>query len=92
MYNGRMAPASMDRLQELLEGEYTWPAPYLFKFIVPQEHVPVVEALLGAGEVLRRESRGGRYVSLTARRSMESAEQVLAVYRRASQVKGLIAL
>ncbi len=46
--------------------------------------------MMDLGERLfTRESAGGRYVSITLRLEMESAEQVLRLYKRFSKLKGL---
>jgi hypothetical protein len=89
-----MAPQSpdLDRLQDILDSAMTWPSSYTFKFIVPRTSASHLVALLGELPFTERSSSTGKYVALTVEASMESSDAVIALYRRAASVKGLIAL
>jgi putative lipoic acid-binding regulatory protein len=76
----------------LLDQEYQWPADYLFKFIVPVQKEGEVRALFPRHEPQVRESKLGNYVSLTVLFRADSSDLVLAIYERAAQIEGLIAL
>lgn len=78
--------------KEKLDGYYTWPAPYTFKFIVPKGREEEVRALFPLHLATERESSRGRYTSLTFVMPMSSSDAVVAVYQKASVVEGLIAL
>ncbi|HAC25418.1 MAG TPA: DUF493 domain-containing protein [Cytophagales bacterium] len=78
--------------KEKLDGYYTWPAPYTFKFIVPKGKEEEVRALFPLHPATERESSRGRYTSLTFIMPMSSSDAVIAVYQKASVVEGLIAL
>ncbi|RME18049.1 MAG: DUF493 domain-containing protein [Bdellovibrio sp.] len=79
-------------LKKLLETQYQWPCRYLFKFIVPHNQVPKVKALFPGEDIQLKASRNGNYVGLTVNIHLESADVVIAIYQKASQIKGLISL
>lgn len=89
--NGRPR-STLDRLKQALDAHVAWPNVYVFKFIVPAGELNHLLALLDGMRWTTRESREGRYVSVTCEVMMESSEDVIAVYRRASRVKGLMSL
>ncbi len=80
------------RFETLLKDQTAFPAPFIFKFIVPLDRVPELEALFPDYEASYRASAKGNYVSLTMQPVMDSAEQVIEVYQRAAQVEGVIML
>ncbi|MFD2035107.1 DUF493 domain-containing protein [Belliella marina] len=81
-----------EAFKEKLEAQMTFPALYMFKFIVlaGQEHE--VAALLPNNDMELKNSSQGKYVSVTIRAMMGSSEAVLDVYDRASKIEGVIAL
>ncbi|MFP4316560.1 MAG: DUF493 family protein [Desulfovibrionales bacterium] len=82
-----------DSLQKRLDEHYDWPAVYTFKFIVPkasaEELLSVFESDKG---VSVRESKTGKYLSLTAEVIMPSSESVIAVYKAVERIEGIISL
>ncbi len=79
--------------RHLLDQLHDWPTLYTFKFIVAADRVAEIEAVLPAGTVIEhRVSSGGKYISVTGRATMESADAVLAVYELARRVEGVIGL
>jgi len=90
-------PQSLDeprlqRLAEMLDQQTTWPADYLFKFIVPVNEVDEVKALFLNEALTMRESRTGKYVSVSVNQRVASSAEVVAFYRCAAKIKGLISL
>jgi uncharacterized protein len=84
-----------DRLRQRLNDVHDWPSVYMFKFIFePQaERLDSVVALFPAEvEMLRKYSAGGKYLSLTVREVMMSAEEVVDRYNKASEIQGVIIL
>ena len=86
---------------ELLEQTHAFPCPYLFKVIGKPGHgflarvIAVVceELSLEADPPYRvREAVGGRHVSVTLEPVVQSAHQVLAIYRRLGVLDGLVML
>ena len=79
-------------LQSKLQAFEQWPSAYLFKFIVPQQKLPELEALFEGHEFSTRESSGGRWVSLSCIRTMEDSEAVIEVYKKVDSIEGVYAL
>lgn len=83
---------SDEKFKELLDGTYSWPDYYEFKFIVKiASKTEVVSNLVGftISETL---SKNGNYVSISARKLMKSTEEVLEVYTVMAKVEGIISL
>jgi hypothetical protein len=78
--------------KEKLDEVHRWPSVYMFKFIVPAGKEKELKELFAREVTSVRLSRQGRYSSLTMSLMMDSSDSVIAVYRRAAQVQGLIAL
>ena len=82
-------------MRKALDQVHTWPAVYMFKFILEPEQEKI-DALLALfpkeAEVLRKYSTGGKYVSLTVREVMLNAEEVVSRYDRTSLIPGVIVL
>jgi uncharacterized protein len=73
----------------------TFPTVYMYKFIVQCDNrkIALVESLFDAEADLRTvESQNGRYISITAKQVVLSADEVIAVYRKAAEIKGIIFL
>jgi len=85
-----------NRLREQLEKDTTWPAPYLYKFIVPAdlEKLAEIEAVFdGADADIRtRDSSKGTYTSISIKVTMSSADAVIEKYLEVSKVEGVISL
>lgn len=77
---------------EKLEGSHTFPGSYTFKFIVKPEHQSKVEALVPAAKITYKPSSGNKYMSITIVADMESSVAVVAVYKEAKKIDGIIAL
>jgi len=72
-----------------------WPSVYLFKFIVENSpaNLAKVSSLFDDGADLRiQPSKNGKYVSVSSKELMLDVESVLEKYKKASLIKGLIAL
>jgi len=79
-------------LQARLDEQMVWPSVYTFKFIMRSEQVAGFSALLEGHSFTTRPSAQGRHVAITAELFMESSREVIALYRRAAEFKGVIAL
>lgn len=84
------------RLLEQLKGDTTWPAPYLYKFIVPADvqKIAQIEAIFNGtnAQINTRDSSKGTYTSLSVKVIMASPEKVIEKYKQVSQVDGVISL
>lgn len=87
-----MDETRLQQLAEMLDQQTAWPTEYQFKFIVPAGAADQVAGLFADSELKTRESRTGKYVSVSATQTVASSAEVIAVYRRAAQIQGLIAL
>lgn len=75
-----------------LDEHYSWPALYIFKFIVPVGKEDELKNLFPLHTSNDKLSTQGKYVSITFNMMMPSSDAVIEIYERASTVEGLIAL
>ncbi|HAZ14367.1 MAG: hypothetical protein A2X86_19255 [Bdellovibrionales bacterium GWA2_49_15] len=84
------------KLRELLEKNYSWPAPYLFKFIIPTEKEGEFKKILGLDETIKqyevRASGRGKYLSFTFSMSIVHSDEVIEVYQKAITIQGVLSL
>ncbi len=84
-----------NRLRERLNEVHQWPSVYMFKFVL-EPNDEKLDALLALfpkeSEVLRRYSAGGKYVSITVKEVMMSADEIVARHDKASAIPGVIVL
>jgi putative lipoic acid-binding regulatory protein len=83
-------------LKTKLDEFESWPSVYMFKFIVPGDlkNVAEVEGLFNTktSKVSTRQSSTGKFISITAKEVMVSSEAVVAKYREAEHIEGLMSL
>jgi uncharacterized protein len=88
--------AFYERLREKLNESNTWPAEYLFKFIVPtvQENIIFVEnAFNNMGAVIKTtQSKTGKFTSVSVDVQMQSAEEIISKYQQVSIIEGIVSL
>ena len=84
------------RLREQLAGDTEWPAPYLYKFIVPtsNEKIAEIEVIFDAtdAKIQTRDSSKGTYTSVSIKVTMDSPDAVIEKYLQVSEVEGVISL
>jgi hypothetical protein len=78
--------------KEKLESSGEFPMLYMFKFIVPKGKESEVSALFPKNEITLKPSSGGKYISTTIQAMMDSADQILDIYDKASKIEGVISL
>ncbi|MFW6324578.1 MAG: DUF493 family protein [Desulfovibrionales bacterium] len=82
-----------ESLQKTLDKHYDWPAVYTFKLIVPKKSAEKLLSVFESDKGLSvRESRNGKYLSVTANVIMPSSESVIAVYEAVAEIEGIISL
>jgi hypothetical protein len=90
-----MNEEAKDRLRQRLNEVHQWPSVYMFKFIMEPDNERL-EALLrlfpAESEILRKYSTGGKYLSLTVKEVMMTAEDILERYEKAATIGGIIVL
>jgi hypothetical protein len=82
-------------LQKKLDAQNDWPSLYMFKFIIPadNEKIARTEALFGpAAEISTHQSKTGKFISITAKVVMISSNEIIALYKKAADIEGIIAL
>jgi uncharacterized protein len=86
---------------ELLENTHTFPGTYMFKVIGKSERGFVARAVAAVRDELAREvdppykvreTADRRHIAVTLEPRVETAQQVLAVYRRLRSMAGLVML
>lgn len=87
-----MNEESLGSLQAKLDEYYQWPCRFMFKFIVPLEKTDELTAFFAARPFTTRSSKNGRFVSFTAELEMQSSGEVIALYREAGKIEGIMAL
>jgi hypothetical protein len=87
-----MDPAWIEAFREKLDQHHSWPSLYMFKFIVPRGKEAEVKELFPLHTTSEKESKNGKYISLTFQMMMPSGKAVITVYEKASAIEGLIAL
>ena len=84
------------RLKSELEESTTWPAIYLYKFIVPTNdtNINLVENTFNnMGAVIQtHSSKTGKYTSISINVTMQDADKVIEKYQELSIIEGIISL
>lgn len=79
-----------------LEEAHTFPTEYIFKYVVPSDHntVAQVNAVFSKANpiVSTRDSKTGKYVSITIKAQVNSADDVIVYYKEAAKIKGIVSL
>lgn len=84
-----------NRLRELLSEQESWPLLYMFKFIVPNRDGKVNEVLAllpKEGELSFNHTKNLRHVAITCKAKMASADDIVWITMKASEVGGVMAL
>ncbi len=80
------------KFKGLLDEQNTWPNNYTFKFVTKTEVKTQLTTLLSDHQITEKLSRNGKYTSVTSRKIFNSADEVIEVYNRISEVEGVIPL
>lgn len=78
--------------KEQLDTQTDFPTLYMFKFIVPIGKEQEVAGLLPNNEAVFKKSTKGNYTSVTIKAMMPSSDAIVAIYKRASEIEGIISL
>lgn len=84
------------RLKDELANTSLWPAPYLYKFIVPSENHKIAQveaAFNNMGAVIHtKQSKTGKYTSISINVDMKDPDAVIAKYQELATIEGIISL
>lgn len=85
-----------ERLKVELDLNSTWPAIYLFKFIVPTEKeniLQVEKAFDSMGAVIKTtKSKTGKFTSISVDVMMKDSQRIIEKYIEVSTINGIISL
>ena len=85
-----------DRLKVELDNSNTWPAIYLFKFIVPTDDEKikrVAEAFDCMGAVINtKKSKTGKFTSISIDITMKDSQEIVDKYLEVSTIEGIVSL
>lgn len=90
-----MTAEELEKFKQKLSETTTFPSVYMYKFIVESENrkIALVENLFDAeADIHTKESGNGRYTSITAKQVVMNVEEVVEVYKKAAEIKGIIFL
>ncbi|NBU21312.1 DUF493 domain-containing protein [bacterium] len=84
-----------DKIEEfkaVLERHHQWPCEYVFKFIVKHNELEHALSVFSKEQISMKNSSNGKYTSLTWSKTAQSSDEIIAVYLRASEIQGIIAI
>jgi uncharacterized protein len=85
-----------ERLKTELDNSNSWPAEYLFKFIVPtlENNIQFVENKFNnLGAVIKTtQSKTAKFTSISIDVTMNNADQIIEKYKAVSTIKGIVSL
>ena len=87
---------NFDNLKSMLEEEKDWPLEYLFKFILKsgrKEDLHKIRSFFKNNvDIGLRESSKGNYQSVSIKAMMDSPDEIIEVYKKASEIDGLMVI
>ena len=96
MENQNKTEEFYERLREQLLLHTAWPAPYLYKFIIPAqlEKLAEIEAIFDGtnADIQTKDSSRGTYTSISIHVIIDSPNAVIEKYLEVSKVEGVISL
>lgn len=85
-------PMNLDKLQSLLDDQYTWPSIYKFKFVGNDSHREDLTELVGQKPCQERPSKSGKYISYTFNVEISASDEVITIYQKVSKLSGIMSL
>ncbi len=90
-----MEQEKYSKLRYQLMESLTWPSLYMFKFIIPNsdEKVKAIKELFPVDtEFSFKTSKDLKFIGITVKQTMESADAVIDIYIEASRIEGVMML
>lgn len=90
-----MTEEELQKFKEKLAESTLFPSVYMYKFIVESNNrnIALVENLFGEdADIHIKESGNGKYTSITSKQVVVSVDEIINVYRKALEIKGIIFL
>ncbi len=88
-------PLFNDLRLKLTENIENFPHVYMFKFIIKADNkaMALVEALFdNDADIKQTQSSKGNYISITIRQVVLSVDEIITIYEKAAEIKGVISL
>ena len=82
----------IEQFKRQLDGHYSFPAEYPFKFIVPSSSVEELKSILPDTDLTENPSRSGKYTSISFKMKMTSSDEIIHVYLSVNKIKDIISL
>jgi uncharacterized protein len=82
----------LENLKAFLDLEYSGPFDYLFKFIVPSEHVDKLRNMFPNIPLQSKTSKNGKYISISFNKLMQNSKEVIDLYQSIADIPGIISL
>lgn len=83
-------------LKAKLEENHNFPEDYLYKFIFPNENLKLTELYQIFDKIKytisTRESKNGKYISASIQAFVMDADQVIDLYKKVSEIEGVVML
>jgi putative lipoic acid-binding regulatory protein len=83
---------ALTNLKLVIDETVKFPTEYLFKFIVPLASVHEILFILEGMQIEQTPSKNGNYISVSAKKVMDTSQDIITIYQRASVIKGIISL
>ncbi len=90
-----MTEQELVTLRKTLEETTTLPSVYMYKFIVQSDNrkIALIENLFETdADIHIKESGNGKYTSITAKVVVVSVDEIIEVYKKVSEIEGVIFL
>jgi len=87
-----MDEIALSNFQTRLDEFHRWPCAFTFKFVAPREKMADLLVIFEGKPFATRQSRNGRYISLTAEWEISSSDEVIGIYRQVARIQGVLAL
>jgi hypothetical protein len=90
-----MTEDELESFRKKLTETTNFPSVYMFKFIVESQNrqIALVENLFDEeADLHTKESGGGKYISITAKQVVMNVDEIISVYKKAAEIKGIIFL
>lgn len=84
-----------DLRQKLTENISSFPHIYMFKFIIKADNhtMALVEVIFDDdAEFKQSQSSKGNYISITVRQVVMSVDEIISIYEKAAEIKGVMSL
>jgi putative lipoic acid-binding regulatory protein len=80
--------------KEKLESVQTFPGLYAFKFIITggTDKLTELRVVLPDDEFIQTPSKTGKYVSVTVKKWMQNADEVVNIYKKVGAIQGIMML